>query len=308
MTTSQKQLNANQKNAKKGGVKTDEGKAISKFNALKHGLLSREIVITAGDGAENPEEFEALSKGMHDQLKPLGTMEEMLVEKIVAAYWRLRRACRYEAGIVQQDMDSTADTFYAETNWKSEKLHKTDEQIDKAIEEEKGRIAYWQKDKRELSQMHETDQSLEEIYDWEENWEELGQKIDDLVPEDYDFEDGFGPKGIREFLNGHAGWTDDTIWKALIEICDEQIKYHKGQIPIHKKQKRENRQKIEVLRKLGNIPGYHELNRLLRYESAIERQFYKALNQLERIQRLRAGDSVPPPLEVNVELSRAETA
>lgn len=37
MTVSEKQLKANQKNAQKAGVKTDEGKAIVKYNALKHG-------------------------------------------------------------------------------------------------------------------------------------------------------------------------------------------------------------------------------------------------------------------------------
>ena len=40
MTISKKQLEANKKNAPKGGVKTQEGKAIVKYNALKHGLLA----------------------------------------------------------------------------------------------------------------------------------------------------------------------------------------------------------------------------------------------------------------------------
>ena len=38
MTVSQKQIEANKKNGQKGGVKTPEGKAIVKYNALKHGL------------------------------------------------------------------------------------------------------------------------------------------------------------------------------------------------------------------------------------------------------------------------------
>jgi len=46
----------------------------------------------------------------------------------------------------------------------------------------------------------------------------------------------------------------------------------------------------------------------LRYEGAIERQFYKALNQLERMQRLRAGDNVPPPVEVDVDVNRSDAA
>ncbi len=63
MTVSKKQLKANKKNAQKGGVKTSEGKAIVKYNALKHGLLAKEVVITVGEGAESPEEFDALYRG-----------------------------------------------------------------------------------------------------------------------------------------------------------------------------------------------------------------------------------------------------
>ena len=85
MTISQKQLEANKKNAKKGGVKTEEGKAIVKYNALRHGLLAKEIVITVGEGAENPEEFNALLEDLKIQLTPAGTLEEMLTEKIAVA-------------------------------------------------------------------------------------------------------------------------------------------------------------------------------------------------------------------------------
>ena len=83
MTVSKKQLEANKKNAQKGGVKTQGGKAIVKYNALKHGLLAKEVVITIGEGAENLEEFDALLEDLKTQLAPAGTLEEMLVEKLV---------------------------------------------------------------------------------------------------------------------------------------------------------------------------------------------------------------------------------
>ena len=85
MTVSEKQLQANKKNAQKDGAKTPEGKAIVKYNALKHGLLAKEVVITIGEGAENPEEFNALLGDLKAQLQPEGTLEEMLVEKIAVA-------------------------------------------------------------------------------------------------------------------------------------------------------------------------------------------------------------------------------
>jgi hypothetical protein len=102
MMVSQKQLEANRKNAKKGGVEMPEGKAIAKYNALKHGLLAREVVVATGEGAEDPQEFDALSQDLKAQLLPQGTLEEMLVEKTAGAYWRLRRAHRYEAGLIRR--------------------------------------------------------------------------------------------------------------------------------------------------------------------------------------------------------------
>jgi hypothetical protein len=106
MTISEKQLKANKKNAQKGGVKTADGKAIVKYNALKHGLLAKEVVVTVGEGAENSEEFSVLLEDLRTQLAPAGTLEEMLVEKIAVAYWRLRRAYRYEVGLIRKELDT----------------------------------------------------------------------------------------------------------------------------------------------------------------------------------------------------------
>jgi hypothetical protein len=38
----------------------------------------KEVVITVGEGAENPEEFNALLEDLKVQLAPAGTLEEML--------------------------------------------------------------------------------------------------------------------------------------------------------------------------------------------------------------------------------------
>jgi hypothetical protein len=302
MTVSQKQLEANKRNAPKGGVKTSEGKAIVKYNALKHGLLAKEVVITVGEGAENPEEFNSLLVDLKAQLSPVGTLEEMLVEKIAVAFWRLRRAYRYEVGLIRQDLDTATDDFYDQTTWDHKKANKTEEELDQEIQQEKERVEYWKKDKRDLISMQKAGKPLDETYDWEENWEWLSEKVEYLVAGDENYE-GFDPENLRKSLNNHAGWTDDQIWQALIEICDERMEHHRTEIAKLQKQKEKNRLKLQVIKKLGNIPSKDELDRLLRYEGAIERQFYKALNQLERLQRLRAGDNVPAPVEVDVDVN-----
>jgi len=299
MTVSKKQLEANKKNAQKGGVNTSEGKAIVKYNALKHGLLAKEVVITIGEGAENPEEFDALLEALQTQLVPAGTLEEMLVEKIAVAYWRLRRAYKYEVGLIREELDTTTEDFY------SRKSNKTDEEIGQEIEKNKEAIGSWMQDKRDFNKMHKKGKPLEEIYDWDENWEWLEEKVQYLVAGDGDY-DGFDPESLRKSLNNHADWSDEQIWEAHLELCDEKIDEHKKEITDLEKQKQQNKLKLQVIKKLGNIPSKNELDRLLRYEGAIERQLYKALNQLERLQRLRAGDNVPAPVEVDVDVNTGQ--
>ncbi|HWR84318.1 MAG TPA: hypothetical protein VN285_13555, partial [Candidatus Deferrimicrobium sp.] len=96
---SEKQLAANRRSrllVGTTGPKTPEGKARVKWNALKHGLLAGSVVIPSRHGSESRHQFKHLLTQLHDELNPVGMLEEMLVEKIAVAYWRLRRALRAE--------------------------------------------------------------------------------------------------------------------------------------------------------------------------------------------------------------------
>jgi len=93
---SEKQLEANRQNAKLGGVKTEEGKAISRFNAIKHGILSKEILLTSED--ENS--LLELGKNLRSELKPQTEIELLLIDRIVANTWRLRRALKAEKEMI----------------------------------------------------------------------------------------------------------------------------------------------------------------------------------------------------------------
>jgi hypothetical protein len=94
--TSEKQIRANRRNAQKStGPKTDEGKAEVRGNALKHGLLSQDALLPIEDEAA----FIELSERLRSEAQPVGELENMLVERIIDARWRLRRLVRVEAGI-----------------------------------------------------------------------------------------------------------------------------------------------------------------------------------------------------------------
>jgi hypothetical protein len=101
---SNNKLQANRKNSLKStGPRTAEGKAVSRLNSLKHGLLSREIVIQSGEGSENGEEYNQLLCGLRQDLEPVGMLEEMLVEKIAICIWRLARVLRCENAEIRRN-------------------------------------------------------------------------------------------------------------------------------------------------------------------------------------------------------------
>src|SRR5215213_3873498 len=79
--TSKKQIQANKQNALKStGPKTPEGKASARLNATKHGLLSQEALLPG----EDEEALKELAERLRAELQPVGEMESLLVEKIVA--------------------------------------------------------------------------------------------------------------------------------------------------------------------------------------------------------------------------------
>lgn len=109
--TSDKQIKANQENAKLGGVKTEEGKEISKYNALKHGLLSKEVLLDD----ENEEELSELLKRLRATLKPVGEIEQILVDRITANTWRLKRALKIEREMIINETEREMGDFADKT-------------------------------------------------------------------------------------------------------------------------------------------------------------------------------------------------
>jgi hypothetical protein len=63
--------------------------------------------------------------------------------------------------------------------------------------------------------------------------------------------------------------------------------------------RRENLERDAEARSFS-LPPADVTDKLLRYESHLERQLYRAMDQLERLQRRRRGENVPPPLTVNL--------
>src|ERR1035438_1496609 len=80
-------LAANRANSQSStGPKTERGKSDSSKNALRHGILTRNVIL---DTHELREEFQKLKQYCREELLPKGLIERFLVEEITTLFWKL---------------------------------------------------------------------------------------------------------------------------------------------------------------------------------------------------------------------------
>src|SRR5215471_2925703 len=76
---------------------------ITRFNALRHGVLSRYTVLPW----ENADEYQAIVVALVAEHVPRGPTEEHLVEEIAGIMWRKRRLRLAEAAAHRRGLDGT---------------------------------------------------------------------------------------------------------------------------------------------------------------------------------------------------------
>jgi hypothetical protein len=81
--------------------------ALTRFNALRHGVLSRYTVLPW----ENGEEYQALVTALVAEHAPQGPTEEHLVEELAGVLWRKRRLRLAEAAAQRRGLEDTFASF-----------------------------------------------------------------------------------------------------------------------------------------------------------------------------------------------------
>jgi hypothetical protein len=82
--------------------------AITRFNALRHGVLSRYTVLPW----EDREEYQVLLTALVAEHAPRGPTEEHLVEELVGILWRKRRLRLAEAATVRRGLEDTFASYH----------------------------------------------------------------------------------------------------------------------------------------------------------------------------------------------------
>ena len=83
------------------------GTEITRFNALKHGVLSRYTVLPW----EDADEYRVLASSLADEHHPQGPTEEHLVEELAGILWRKRRLRLAEAAAHQHGLEDATESY-----------------------------------------------------------------------------------------------------------------------------------------------------------------------------------------------------
>jgi hypothetical protein len=276
---------ANRENALRStGPRTLTGKHASRRNALKHGVLAQEVLL-ASEGASD---LVDLDRRLRAALHPADDLESLLVDRVVSCAWRLRRALQAESAelgrargeiLRSQDDDPSAD------------LDESFDQMDRLTIRELAEAASWlQGGGAPFEDPADESDPLEGAFT------QLAERdFPELIIDDNENSPG---RQVRQHLLA-VGWTCEQARAALLEVVTEEI--HARRQEIQERARRAKEAKRLALRACL-VPHAGSLDRLLRYEAALERSFYRALHELHRLQAARAGVPVPPPAALDVDV------
>jgi hypothetical protein len=318
--------------AKSTGPRTVAGKARSRLNATRHGLRSLAPVLP-GERAKDWQEHRA---GVVASLSPVGRLEEELAERAAFCLWRMRRVAAFEVGVIGVEVVDVTDAPAKEKA--DDPLDALFTPRPSAIGDARKALESQRQTVRSWRGTHELFQRLPGLpddapLDGEDVWGLLLGVNGELpnaeeVYFDFQAEDVLSalgvPKDAGDDLESWEGWTAGKVRQAvglaaaefedaaerllsaaaadtaagLAESVEEEARLEEE---VRKHERREARGR-ERKACHALMPDARTLDKLMRYESHIGRQFVQALHTLERLQKARAGQDVPAPQALDVTL------
>lgn len=308
----QNRLDANRKNALKStGPKTPNGKATSSRNALKHGVLTATPILV---GLESRKAWERHRDGVLKSISPVGYIEELLTNRIAVISWKLWRVDRYEAEV------AAAAVAAAELDLEDRAEPGCGKPPDPAKARARAAEAYL---------VGETLETLPNLTDGDRLdtqaavatlWALLRETPDNVldipipgIPDDdaefnaFDhWTAGLLRKGAEVYAAAARITTEALLNKCILSAVK---KYHDARQEECELVERGRRWELllerEIRRRMLLEPNV--LATVARYESNLERSFFRTLHEIQILQASRSGAVVPPPAAMDVDLTvRAE--
>jgi hypothetical protein len=287
------------------GPRTSAGKERSKHNAIKHGIFANAMLLRN----ESRTEFDSMLNRFRNDLQPQGMLEELLVEKLAVISWRYRRLLYAEAA----EIEMRAEFVEWDERERQEK---------EAGDDFRGPGGFASPDRKDWGLM----QKMENPIILERCLNLLDQLRSTIEAR------GFERKLDAEILMGlygrHERWAETLLdsyvkWCRTAEYSDhereeggfasaeqckriflETVRTEIKHLNRYEKERASiESERIKLESQRLNIPEAPQLDRLLRYETTLERAFDRAQIQLERLQRMRRSEAASPQLNVNLSSS-----
>jgi hypothetical protein len=333
MTTERKAA-TNRANAKRStGPRTSSGKAVTRLNAIGHGLRALSPVLPG----ERPKDWADHRAGIVTGLAPLGTLECELAERVALLTWRLRRVVAYEVAATAAGLDAAVahargeneepDPFAGLLSFRTpprtyavvrKELDATRENVE-TFARTAVLFAWLQAaapDERldgedAVHLIHEAtgytphgDEEVTDVFDRDF----LGQLG---VPEEWRDEpeewDGWTAKAVMAGVKAVAE-DDGTTAPALVARAIREagrsaeaerlrvVRVEAELVPLAERAAAAER----AGRGLAVLPDSVAVEKVMRYETHLGKQLVQTLHLLERLQAVRSGNPPVPPVAVDV--------
>lgn len=290
------------------GPRSPRGKERSKHNSTKHAIFANVVVLED----ESRAEFDFLLNGLREDFQPVGTVEEALVEKLATLHWRYRRV------LIAESAEITKVANFVDWDEECRELDGANQLLlgeataneDEIVPDEGSGLM------RHIDNPRIAAKCIELFRELRDDVEANGLNVEE-------------PRDILAELYGKARHVESTfrheyeVWSQTAECSEEEQKKYGYASPkkcvanalkaidaeIKRIENCERRyayirsEKLKVEKLRSCVPDSHALDRLLRYETTIDRAIDRTLTQLERIQRLRLGQPIPPPIKLDVSTS-----
>ena len=261
------------------------GTEITRFNALRHGVLSRYTILPW----ENGDEYRALVAALVAEHAPQGPTEEHLVEELAGILWRKRRLRLAEAAAYRRGLNETLDPYHKTVRVALVHLDVAD-QLERVVDAIRAT----------------TDDTAADIAELEED-EAMTRRALDLL----------GSRRNDAYDAALAALRDDTVewWRGILaedpdeldeldllgDDDDEERPYRADAAGLRRfleekvlpwfamrRKELENRPLIRE-QAFGEALDPDKLERLGRYEVHLDRKLERMLAMLIRLQDLRGG-------------------
>jgi hypothetical protein len=262
------------------GPRTAAGKRRSRLNAITHGLLCRDLILEG----ENRADFAKLHRALTNDLRPHGTLQNLLVERLAILFWRLRRVITAESAIISRSPAFVGMTGRPNSDLPGQYLLRgclTDETSLMCPKVELIRKAMMG-----LEQLSE-DINKRKRLDYLTGLDALCEIYGNLADGPHEsfplkFIELLVANEIRSDVRSGSRTAVDCLSQAQRMIMEESFRLTRLYYD-------------ERLRSVTNnsfgslVPGRDDLDRILRHETHLSREIERTLNQLERLQRESRG-------------------